>query len=121
MKLFTGDEISVMYPGLELRVFENGFDVGYPEPGDLFNVQGTGSTTDEAWQDAYECLTNTGKYSKEIREKVFCKLSIDVTHDGDHWLYFYDDDRLIDSILITKIQATNISTFLKLAIGNFPF
>lgn len=119
----TGDEISVMYPGLELRVFEGGFDVGYSEPGDLFKVYGVGKTIEEAWQDAYQCLTTTGKYSKERNDRVTCNISIDVTPDGDYWLYFYNGDNLssTDAIRINEIQANNLSETLKLNIGKFPF
>lgn len=119
----TIDDIKVMYPGLELVVDAQGpMCVGYPEPGDLFNVQGTGTTPEEAWQDAYECLTNTGIYSKAKSDRMNYDISIDVTGE-DYWMYFYDKDKTTstDAIRLNEVQANNLSVSLKIFINKFPF
>lgn len=119
----TIEEIKEIYPGLEMRAWEEGLDVGYPEPGDLFNVQGTGDTIEEAWQDAYECLTNTGRYSKQINEKVLCKISIDKNVDGTYYLYIHDDksEVTLACVPIPENSGLEIAYNTKLHMGEFPF
>lgn len=65
-------EIKEMFPNLRHKVDAEGLhSVGYKNRADSiarkgsYNIQGTGNTEAEAFQEAYEWLTRTGRYDVE--------------------------------------------------------
>lgn len=61
----TVKEIKKLFPLLTHKSTDGYHSVGY-ENGVRYIIKGTGSTANEAWQEAYEWLTRTGRYDPEV-------------------------------------------------------
>jgi len=63
----TVEEIKQIYPKITYQLEDGYHWVGFKNKRKgTFLIHGTGASEAEAWQDAYESLTNTGKYDKTV-------------------------------------------------------